>query len=80
MRARSGSSVASDSPLRGAGNGVVGMHRIVPGGASQARRARASARISAAHWRSLSGIALASDEAARHAERPGAGCRDRASP
>ena len=60
MRARSGSTAESGSPFFGAGNGVVGMQRIVPGARSHARRAWASARISAAHCRSLSGMAAAS--------------------
>ena len=59
MRERSGSSVASGSPLRGAGNGVVGRQRIVPGGRSQATRARASARVKVAHCRSGSEMVAA---------------------
>src|SRR5262249_9555868 len=59
IRARSGSSAARDSPFGGAGNGVVGRQRMVPAGSSQARRARASARINAAQWRSVSEIAPA---------------------
>src|SRR5207302_2517797 len=54
MRPRTGSSAGSDWPLSGAGNGVVGMQRIVPGGKSHVIRARASLRTSAAHSRSLS--------------------------
>ena len=70
MRARSGSSVASGRPFSGAGNGVVGRQRIVPRRQrAQASRARASARISAAHWRSLSGIAAREGEVAGDAPR-----------
>jgi hypothetical protein len=59
IRPRSESKVATDKPLRGAGNGVVGMQRIVPGRSSQVMRARASARISSAHCRSLAGVVAA---------------------
>src|SRR3989442_3199158 len=57
MRARTGSSAGSGWPLSRAGNGVVGMQRSVPGGSSHVIPARASLRTSAAHSRSLSGIA-----------------------
>jgi hypothetical protein len=60
MRARSGTSTDSGSPFRGAGNGVDGRHRIVPGGSSHRNRARASRRICSAHCRSLSEVVLAS--------------------
>src|SRR5262245_64046819 len=46
MRARTGSSADSGWLLSGAGNGVVGMQRIVPGGKSHVIRARASLRTS----------------------------------
>src|SRR5437899_1460647 len=59
MRARTGSSAASGWPLRGAGHGVVGLETSVTGGHSDANRARASLRTSAAHSRSLSGISAA---------------------
>src|SRR5579883_20579 len=56
MRSRSGSSVESFWPTRGAGNGVVGRQRIVPSGRRCARRARTSWRIRLAHARSVGGI------------------------
>ena len=56
MRSRSGSSTDSGWPRSGAGNGVVGRHRIVPGGSRWRMRPRASWRIRLAQLRSLSGI------------------------
>ena len=57
MRPRS-ASVADSGWLRGgAGNGVVGRHRIVPGGRSWRMRPRASSRTRLAQARSAAGIA-----------------------
>src|SRR5215831_14000995 len=56
MRSRNGPSTANRWPRSGAGNGVVGRQRMVPGGSSQAMRAHASWRIRLAQPRSLSEI------------------------
>src|SRR5262249_23718435 len=56
MRSRIGPSTDNRWPRSGAGNGVVGRQRMVPGGSSQAMRPRASCRIRLAQLRSLSGI------------------------
>src|SRR4029077_18929808 len=56
MRSRSGSSTDSFWPRSGAGNGVVGRHRMVRAGSRYAMRPRASWRIRLAQLRSLSGI------------------------
>src|SRR5260370_10184236 len=55
-RSRNGSSTDSLWPRSGAGNGVVGRHRIVRTGRRYAMRPRASWRIRLAQLRSLSGI------------------------
>src|SRR5688572_21824608 len=71
IRARSGVSVESGSPLRGAGNGVDGRQRIVPRGNSHASRARASSRICSAQCRSFSEMSAAdaSPRATLHCSR-----------
>src|ERR1700679_937982 len=54
IRSLNGASTLLGNPLSGAGNGVVGRHRIVPGGSRYRSRARASIRINDAALRSAS--------------------------
>ena len=56
MRSRGNARSEMDRPRIGAGKGVVGRHRIVPGGSSNRSLARASSRIKAARVRSESEI------------------------
>ena len=59
MRARSGSRIDHGCPRKGAGNGVVGRQRTVPGGSNSCTCARAASRTCIAGPRSLSAIAAA---------------------